>query len=97
MSITDEHLICSKTDSWLHQVQWWRASNDSQADKLLAMCEKYICHYIYTKIVDVNSEYREKIRAEYKAMVNHMLFSKYIPIKTKVKYLSYASTQRVFR
>ncbi len=96
MSVLDEHLICSKIDSWMYQVRWWRNSEDPQADKLLAMCEKYICHFIYTKIGEVNSKYRDDLRPEYKKMVRHMLFSGYIPIKTKVKYLTYASTLRVF-
>jgi len=97
MSEVNEHLICSKTDSWMAQISWWRESKDLQADKLLAMCEKYICHYIYTTINLTNSEYRKKICPEYKKMVRHMLFSKHTRLKTKVKYLTFARPGKVFK
>ena len=97
MSVINEFLICSKTDSWMAQINWWRESSDPQADKLLAMCEKYICHFIYTSIQKTNAGYKEKLYPEYKKMVQHMLFSKYIRLKTKVKYLTFASPKRVFK
>lgn len=96
MSQVNEKLVRSKTDSWMEQINWWRKSNDPLADKLLSICEKYICHYIYTNSKSIGDDYKAKIQPEYRAMVNHMLSSKYLQLKTKVKYLTYASPKRTF-
>ena len=97
MSKVDEKLVCSKTDSWMQQIKWWRESQDLQADRLLSICEKYICHYIYSNSQQMNSDYKKFIQKEYREMVRHMIFSKYLPLKTKVKYLTYARPSKVFR
>ena len=97
MSQVNEKLVRSKTDSWMQQINWWRQSSDLLADKLLSICEKYICHYIYTNVKYMGEDYKAIIQPEYKTMVKHMLFSKYLPLKTKVKYLTYASPSRIFR
>ncbi len=97
MSQVNEKLVRSKTESWLQQINWWRNSNDSRADELLAICEKYICHYIYTNAKCLGSDYKNKIYPEYNTMARHMIFSKYMPLKTKVKYLTYASPRRTFK
>lgn len=97
MSKVTPKLVCSKTDSWMQQIKWWRESNDSSADKLLSVCEKYICHYIYKNVQYFTQEYKESIKKEYKSMIRHMLASKYLSYKTKVKYLTYASSFVVFR
>lgn len=97
MSEVNEHLVCSKIDSWMSQILWWRESDDLQADRLLAMCEKYICHYIYTTVNMMGTEYRKGICPEYRKMVRHMLFSRNIRFVTKVKYLTIARPGKVFK
>ena len=97
MSQVNEKLVRSKIDSWMQQINWWRNSKDSRADELLSICEKYICHYIYTNAKCIGPDYKSKISPEYSAMVKHILFSKYLPLKTKVKYLTYASPLRTFK
>ena len=97
MSQVNEKLVISKTDSWMQQINWWRASKDPRADELLSMCEKYICHYIYINASNVGDEFKNKIKPEYSAMVRHMIFSKHLPLKTKVKYFTYASPKKIFK
>ena len=97
MSKVNEKLIRSKTQSWMHQVEWWRESKDPLAGKLLSICEKYICHFIYKNIQYYTSDYKKELKKEYKTMVRHILASKYLSIKTKVKYLTFANPIIVFR
>lgn len=96
MSNVSDKLVCSKTESWMQQIKWWRDSDDSQSDRLLSICEKYICHYIYTNKDSFHDEYRKEMSAEYKAMVKHMIFSKHLSFKTKAKYLTFARPGKVF-
>lgn len=97
MSKVSKKLVCSKTDSWMWQINWWRRSTDPLADKLLSICEKYICHYIYTNVQYMSDEYKKNIKKEYQSMVRHILFSKYLSLKTKAKYLTFARPGKVFK
>ena len=96
MSNVNSKLIRSKTESWMQQIEWWRESEDPLADKLLASCEKYICHYIFKNCKVMDSEYKKSIEENYRIMVHHLILSKYSPLKTKIKYLTYARPQKVF-
>ncbi len=97
MSNVNEKLVFSKIDSWMSQINFWRNSKDSRAEELLSICEKYICHYIYTNAEYMDSDYGKKLKPEYKAMVRHILSTKYLSFKTKAKYLTFARTGKIFK
>jgi glycosyltransferase involved in cell wall biosynthesis len=84
------YTVESKVEAWINNIEWWRSKKDKASDELLAYCEKYICHYLYTSVKYISPEKKESFKAEYKRMVNHMIHSKYLPFKTKFKYLTFA-------
>ena len=90
------HLVDSKIEAWLHNRDWWKENNSPEHDRLVADVEKYLCHYIYNNSGLVSPDKREYFKKQYSEMVHHILFTKYLPLKTKFKYLTFASPIRVW-
>lgn len=90
------YLVESKIEAWLHNRDWWKENNSPEHDRLVADVEKYLCHYMYNNSGLVSQDKRDYFKKQYFEMVHHILFTKYLPLKTKFKYLTFASPIRVW-
>ncbi|MBO4678487.1 MAG: glycosyltransferase family 2 protein [Lachnospiraceae bacterium] len=97
MSSGNEKLYCAVIESWLHQVKWWYEHDGNRAGKLLSACEKRACNYMFTHAHDLSDSNKGNYRNEYKLMIRHMLLSVFIPLRTKIKYLTFARPGKVFK
>lgn len=91
------HLVDSKIEAWLHNKDWWKTHKAPEHDRLVADTEKYLCHYIYKSVEYVSKEKRPFFKKQYSEMTRHILFTQYLPLKTKIKYLTFASPLLVWR
>jgi len=91
------YLVDSKIEAWLRNKDWWKTHGGSNSDRLMADTEKYICHYMYISVNYVSDEKYELFKKEYREMTRHILFSRNSMLKTKIKYLTFASPSFVWR
>ncbi len=90
-------VVEQKMEAWIHNRDWWKDSNISGRERLMAATEKYLCHYMYTSAKYVSNERRPYFKKVYCVMVRHIIFTKYLSVKTKAKYLSFASPMMVWK
>ncbi len=96
-NVVSAKVVEAKIEAWLHNRDWWRDHPGSAHERLIAATEKYLCHYMYKNAHVISKERRDYFKKEYSGMVKHILFTKYLSFKTKVKYLTYASPILVWR
>ena len=90
-------VVCAKIEAWLHNRDWWKEHEGAEHERLIAATEKYLCHYIYKRAPYVSEEKRPAFKKVYSEMVRHILLTRYLSLKTKVKYLTFAPPLLIWR
>ena len=95
--VLSSKVVEAKMEAWLHNREWWREHPGTDHERLVAATEKYLCHYMYKNAHVVSTERSDYFKKQYSKMVKHILLTKYLSLKTKIKYLTFASPILVWR